>query len=416
MNRKTIIIFGLMLLTLLNCQQAGEGISPIGAIPEIPPKLNPYTNERLEIVCHVDLEQHNPLNAKDYYLDSGTGRHITLFDYVVLGHAYLTKDERGYVHLQKTQALQYVLDNNRAFLKPLREKGIKILIEIRSGNYAPSEDGIGLGLGTLDMAAIQELAVEFKHLVIRYGIDGYEFNDTGGGGKAYPPHTRYVKRFQKNEPLYPDSLFQDEQENYLSDTEIEAILWRDGGCNFSNLIYMVFENLKERNNVAADYGSDRNDSQFIEIKKTLLVRNSGHGGSLIAQIRDEYMPDAYSGASSEVVDNMTYLIQSTPNANNENHPYFYNESAGKNDGIYMDDRYGPLNLDLSSRLNTSQANTLAQWFVQVSGVPNRYGALYFSNLPPISTENLCEYMSIFTSKLGWSTKLYEGGGDHQKTW
>ena len=421
MKNKLNIIFGLLLFTLLSCRHPEEGISPIGVIPEIPRKPLITNSGPVEFICHIDLEKHNPLNVKDYYLaPGGTKNHIMVFDYVVLGHAWLVKDSRGYVHLQKSKDLQYVLDNNSAFIKPLRKKGIKVLIEIRSGNYADTEAGEGLGLGTVDMAAIQELVVEFDHLISRYEIDGCEFNDSGGGYLAYPPYTRNVKRFQRDEPLYPDSMFRDKDDNPYSDEEIEKILWIEGGSNFSNLIYMVNEILKESHTVAADYGSGGNDNQLIEKKHSLLARDSGHGGSLIAQIRMEYMPDAYSGASASVVNNMTYLIRGVPNDNSKSNPYFYNETTHQNEGIYMNDRYGPLNIDLSNRVSGAQANTLAQWF-RGSGAGNKYGALYFSNLPSVteagSESAIRAYINRFTQELfGWTTRMYQDGGDHQKTW
>jgi hypothetical protein len=421
MNVKIKVVFALTLFTLLNCQRPEDGISPIGAVPQIPRKPLIINSASVEFICHVDLDKYNPLNVKDYYLaPGGMDNHIMIFDYVVFGHAYLVKDSQGYVHLQKTEALQYVLDNNSVFIKPMRKKGIKVLIEIRSGNYADVDAGEGLGLGTLDMAAIQELIVEFTHLVTRYEIDGYEFNDAGGGYLAYPPYTRNVKRFQRNEPLYPDSMFRDKDNNPLSDEKIEDILWIEGGSNISNLIYMVNEVLKESHNTAADYGSGGNDGQIIEIKRSLLARDSGHGGSLISQIRMEYMPDAYSGASANVVDNLTYFIRGVPNDNSVGSPYFFNETTGQNDGIYMNDRYGPLNIDLSERVSSAHANTFAQWF-KGTGLGNKYGVLYFSNLPSVteagSDSVIKTYLNQFTQELfGWTARMYEGGGDNKKTW
>jgi len=421
MNKNKKAVFVLLFFALLSCQQSGEGISPIGVIPEIPRKPLITNSEPVEFICHVDLEKYNPLNVKDYYLaPGGTENHVMVFDYVVLGHAWLEKDPRGYVHLQKSPPLQYVFDNNSNFIKPLRKKGIKVLIEIRSGNYTDTEAGEGLGLGTIDMAATQELIVEFAHLINRYEIDGFEFNDSGGGFLAYPPHTRNVKRFQRDEPLYPDSLFHDNDDNPLSDEEIENILWIEGGSNLSNLIYMVNEILKESHTVASDYGSGGIDNQIIEEKHSLLVRDSGHGGSLISQIRMEYMPDAYSGASASVVNNMTYIVRGDPNDNSKTSPYFFNEITHQNEGIYMNDRYGPLNIDLSGRVSFAQVDILAQWF-RGSGAGNKYGALYFSNLPSVteagSESVIRSYINRFTQELfGWTTRMYEGGGDHQKTW
>jgi hypothetical protein len=424
MNNRTIAIFGLLVFAFLSCREPETGISPVGAVPEIPPKRLKYNSLPVEFICHIDLERSNPLNVKDYYFGGQGAPEDPVFDYAVFGHAYLVKDNLGYVHIKTTPALQYVLNNNKTFIKPLREKGIKILIEVRSGNYAPEEAGVGLGLGTLDMATIEESRQGFRLLVDRYGIDGFELNDIGGGYKSYPPYTRNLKQFQKDTPMYPDSLFKNKDGEFLSEGEITAILWREGGSNFSNFIYKINETLKVSYHVGADYGSADNDNQIVEITRPLLVLNNGHGGSLIANIRNEYMPDAYSGATASVVNNMKYFVNDFINEiphTTKGHPHFFDEATGENTGIYAADRYGPFAVDLSDRLSTGDAAELAQWFTGSAGSPNRYGALYFSNLPSVSQagseSTLRTYLTVFTQELfGRNTRLYEGGGNYPKTW
>jgi hypothetical protein len=415
------MFFGLLLFALLSCREPETGTSPVGAVPEIPPKTLMFNSLPVEFICHMDLEKNNPLNVKDYYFGSDDTQHAPIFNYVVFGHAYLVKDDTGYVFLKPIPALQYVLDHNKTYIKPLREKGIRVLIEVRSGNYAPEEAGIGLGLGTLDMAAIEETLQGFRFLVNRYGIDGFELNDTGGGYKAYPPYTRDLKQFQKDTPMYPDSLFKDKDGEFFNEEKITEILWREGGSNFSNLIYKLNETLKNRYTVGADYGGADNDNLVVVIIRPLLVPRNGHGGSLITNIRNEYMPDAYSGATASVVDNMKYFINNVPHDMTEDHPYFYDEATGENTGIYADDRYGPFSIDMSDRLSTDDARVLAQWFTGTLNSPKRYGALYFSNLPPVSQagseSTLRIYMTVFTQELfGRITRLYEGGGNYPKTW
>ena len=420
MNNRLRIILGALVILVLSCQAPESGISPIGAIPAIPPKLLMTNSRPVSLICYVDVDQDNPLNVKDYYFSGAGAQDVPFFDYVVFGYAYLVKDAQDYVHLKCTPALQYILDNNKTFLKPLREKGIKILIEVRGGNYSASDEGIGLGLGTLDMAAIEELIPELRFPIDCYGIDGFEFNDVGGGYKAYPPYTRDLKQFLKDKPMYPDTMFQDDEGNSLSDPEINEILWREGGNNLSNLIYRTYELLREQYTVAADYGSANNDNQVVETRRPILVKDNGHGEYLVAEIRNEYMPDAYSGASASVADNLAYFVHDVPHDTSEIHPRFYNETTGENTGIYMDDKYAPFTIDLSNRLSSADAGTLAQWFTGTVSVPKQYGALYFTNLPPVSETGsesvLRTYMTIFSQQLfGRITRLYSGGGDYLKT-
>ena len=430
MSNRFTLISGLFLLLVLGCQQPEIGISPIGAIPEIPKKmLMGFQDQRVTVICHVDADKYNPLNIMDYYFEARPELEpplpeIPLFDYVVLGHMYLVKDSKGFYLLQPANGLQYLLDNNRILLKPLRENGVKILVEVRSGNYSDTEEGSGFGLGTLDMAGIEQLIIEFRLFANRYGIDGFELNDTGGGYKSLPPYTRDVKRYKSDESLY-DYLFIDENGDPLplSPAQIETILWREGGSNISNLLYKLNEILKITNNVVANFGSTVNDNQFIEIKRSPLIKNSGHGNWLIADIRTEYMPDAYSGASGSVPDNIISLVNAVPNDNTRLHPMFYDETINENTGIYADDKYGPFVADLTDRLSTTDARLLAQYFRGTGpyGPPKRYGTLYFSNLPSVTESGsdsvLRTYMTIFTQELfGRTTRLRDDGGDNQKTW
>jgi hypothetical protein len=421
------VILGLLLF--LGCQQPENGISPIRAIPEIPQKLLMGFNTPVSVICHFDVDNYNPLNVLDYFFEARPDQtppipEIPLFDYVVLGYAYLVKDSGDYVLIQPAKGLQHILDNNKTYLKPLREKGLKILMEVRSGNYTDSEEGAGFGLGTLDMAGVEQLIIEFKLLANRYGIDGFELNDTGGGYKAYPPYTRHIKQFQSNKSMY-DYLFVDKDGNPLSltDEQVEAILWREGGSNLANLTYKLNETLKLFSNVAADFGSVVNDNQVVETRRRPLVRDSGHGAWLIADIRYEYMPDAYSGATGSVADNMRYLIHAAVNDDTQLHPMFYDEVNKENVGVYADDRYGPFVIDMANRLNAADARSLAQWYrgTGAFGPPKRYGAVYFSNLQSVteagSESTLRAYMTYFTQELfGRTTRLREGGGDYQKTW
>ena len=428
-NRLTELFIGLLALLFLvtGCLLPEEGLSPVGAVPSIPRKelvttfgtANPHY---VRTVLHVDTEKQNPLNAMDFYfgwtVDGIPFDDHPFFEHVVLGYAYLSKDLQGNINLNKTETLQYILDSNKTFLAPLILKGIKILVEVRSGCFAPDEEGIGVGFGTFDMASVNLFAPQLQDLIDRYGINGFEFNDEGGGYKAYPPYTRELKKFGDSEPLYPDSLFQDDDGNWLSGTEIEAILWREGGANFADFIVYVNEHLKERRRVPANFGSINEDGRTIEVIRSLITRgDNGHGRYMHTETRPAYTPDAYTGATTYVLWNMIAFVNGIVNKMETGSPFLFMWDAAlkrmvKQDGAF----FSPFIIDLSAgnqRLSTQEARALGFGFAGTAVSPNRFGTLYFSNLPAAAEDpGIAAYLSNFTTQIfGRPVFMYEGGGN-----
>jgi hypothetical protein len=406
-------------------------------LPPIPLKQLTSNSTPVEAICYVDVAKYNPLNAKDYIFTKSLDTPETqFFNYVVLGYSYLAKNERGYTYLEMTPALEYILANTKTYIKPLHQKGIRVLLEVRSGNFSSEEGGFALGFGTMDMAAINVLTEELKRLVNHYGFDGFEFNDTGGGTRAYPPLTRELTQFRSDKPLYPPELFTKDGKpdgEPLSPDEVESKLWIEGGSNFSNLIQRTNEALKETYTATYTNGAEET-SDTVSIDRILLVRNSGHGEHLLSQLRMAYMPDAYSGADPKVVGNLKYIVNAAPYDafNPRAAPVLWDESKTPpvNAGSDSDDRYAPFAIDLSKQETKETAEGWANIFLLKdpsgsrfdSNNQNRYGALYFTNLPPISEEEEADsaaYMTYF------SWKLFErivrlanspGAGDYKKTW
>jgi hypothetical protein len=384
----------------------------------------------VEVISYVDVAQYNPLNAMDYIFTAGADTGETqFFNYVVLGFSYLTRNSRGYTQVELSPPLQYLLNNSKTYIKPLQEKGIRVLIEVRSGTFADTAEGLDLGLGTMDMAAINPFIEELKRLINQYGFDGFEFNDVGGGKKAYPPLTRNLTKFKSAEPLYDEEkrkeLFKDEEGNPLSKETIEANLWIEGGSNFSNLIQKTNEILKETYTSSYTNGSaSKLDTDTKTVDRVILVRKVGHGAHLLSQLRMEYMPDAYSGADPKVTGNLKYIINAVPYDTKNPHAYLLDEEGqGRDVGPDSDDRYAPFTIDLLNKKTAAEAENLAEFFLYQEGDPtneNRYGVLYFTGLRSGSEDpSLTDYMSYFSEKLfGRRVSLSEqpGAGDYKKTW
>jgi len=423
-NRALVLV--LLILFLPGCEQPGERGAPFEMHPPIPQKRLVTNSANVEMICYVDTEKYNPLNVMDYFFSaSAESPETQFFNYAVLAYAYLTKDRQGYIHVELSPALKHVLDNGLKYIKPLHLKGIKVLIEIRSGLFLETEDGQGIGLGTMDMATINEFTRDLKTLVDHYGIDGFDFNDTGGGRKAYPPLTRNLTQFQSAKPLYPEEMFMDKDGKPLGDTEIESLLWREGGNNLSNLIQRTNEELKETWNMELINGT-QTTAVTQSIRRPLLVRAVNHGDKLLSKIRDEYMPDAYAGADAKVEGNLQFIVHDSPYNNTKPHASLWDEIQKIDVGAVSDDQYVPFGIDLNDKKDAGTARLWARTFLLKDpdgtlDAPNhnRYGALYFFNLPPISESNNTAYLTYFSTTLfGRTTRLSDrhGAGDYKKDW
>jgi hypothetical protein len=425
---KLKIALGALLVLLVGCQEPEAGGSPFEILPEIPLKKLSSNANPVGAICYVDVDKYNPLNAKDYVFTArGSTPETQFFDYVVLGYSYLTKTRNGYIQLETTPALKYILDNSITYIKPLHQKGVRVLIEVRSGNFADDQDGIGAGLGTLDMAAINELVKEFKLIVNQYGIDGFDFNDMGGGKTAYPPLTRYLTQFQSDTPLYPETLFKEggkEDGAPLTDAAIEALLWIEGGSNFSNLVQRTNEALKVT--YTSTYKNGSNETTDVQtVERIILVRNKNHGDHLLSQLRMAYMPDAYTGADPKTIGNLRYLINDAPCDIDKPklHAPLWDEAKKLDVGAEeADDKYAPFAVDLADQLDR---DTVIKWtnvFLwgspegRGSNPPSTYGALYFTNLSPVSESNSVTYMTYFSQALFNRNVTLSGSGDYKKTW
>ncbi|MDR2245767.1 MAG: hypothetical protein LBE17_03675 [Treponema sp.] len=382
----------------------------------------------------MNAEEDNPLNAKDYILAGNSNNPDTqFFNYVVLGYAYMNKDSRGYTHLEMTSALRFILDNSITYIKPLQLRGIQALIEVRSGNFRDDEDGAGAGFGTMDVAAIDEFIKELKMIINKYGIDGFDFNDIGGGKNSYPPNTRRLKQFQKDEPLYPDSMFKkkDGQGNItgedLDGDEIERILWIEGGSNFSNLIQRTNESLKETYTSVWENGSSATDVPS-HVERSILVQGRNHGNHLLSQLRMAYMPDAYSGADPKTTGNLKYIVHDIPYNSEKLHPSLWDEAQQKDVGaIEADNKYAPFAINLADQKDSDTLQFWAKTFLlkdpvgslSDQGNQNRYGALYFTGLRPASASDSAGCLTCLSQELfGRVTRLADTprAGDYKKTW
>lgn len=91
-----------------------------------------YDETGVNMVCYVETNDVNPLNAGDYTLANGS----PFFDIVELFAANIHKDDAGNPTLYLNDKLTPVLEDGgvEKYVRPLQEKGIKVLLSV-IGNW-----------------------------------------------------------------------------------------------------------------------------------------------------------------------------------------------------------------------------------------------------------------------------------------
>ena len=120
-----------------------------------------------KIIAWIEVNNTNPLNMLQF--ETEDGRLIT--DYVVLFAYNINYNrETGEVYVFANPQCQYILDHYDEVVKPLRERGIKVIISIL-GNHDES------GLAQLSDLGCREFAKKVAAIVKGYGFDGVNYDD-----------------------------------------------------------------------------------------------------------------------------------------------------------------------------------------------------------------------------------------------
>ena len=124
-------------------------------------------NKDKKVVVFFEVNNTNPLNALQFETEDG---HL-LIDYLVLFAYNINYDaEAGRVYCFANPQCQYILDHYDEIIKPLRERGIKVIISIL-GNHDMA------GSAQLSDMGARAFAKEMAALVYGYGFDGVNYDD-----------------------------------------------------------------------------------------------------------------------------------------------------------------------------------------------------------------------------------------------
>ncbi|ADI12710.1 secreted endo-beta-N-acetylglucosaminidase [Streptomyces bingchenggensis BCW-1] len=139
-------------------------------------------------MAYVEVNNNSMRNVGKYTLANGGGN---VFDVAVVFAAninYDTGTKAAYLHFNEN--VQRVLDNAATEIRPLQQKGIKVVLSVL-GNHQ--------GAGFANFPSQQEASAFAKKLsdaVAKYGLDGIDFDDEyaeyGNNGTGQPNDSSFV--------------------------------------------------------------------------------------------------------------------------------------------------------------------------------------------------------------------------------
>ncbi|WAP54944.1 endo-beta-N-acetylglucosaminidase H [Streptomyces sp. S465] len=153
-------------------------------------------------VAYVEVNNNSMLNVGKYTLANDGGN---VFDVAVIFAAninYDTGTKAAYLHFNEN--VQRVLDNAATEIRPLQQKGIKVVLSVL-GNH----QGAGFANFPSQQAA-SAFAKELSDTVAEYGLDGIDFDDEyaeyGNNGTGQPNDSSFVHLVTALRANMPDKI------------------------------------------------------------------------------------------------------------------------------------------------------------------------------------------------------------------
>ncbi|MEU9382054.1 endo-beta-N-acetylglucosaminidase H [Streptomyces sp. NPDC048279] len=139
-------------------------------------------------VAYVEVNNNSILNVGKYTLANGGGN---VFDVAVIFAANINYDTgTKAATLYFNENVQHVLDNAATQIRPLQQKGIKVVLSVL-GNH----QGAGFANFPSQQAA-SAFAKQLSDTVAKYGLDGIDFDDEyaeyGNNGTGQPNASSFV--------------------------------------------------------------------------------------------------------------------------------------------------------------------------------------------------------------------------------
>ena len=333
-------------------------------------------NTSVRVALYVDTSDAAAVNLLkeigNYYVEI-SGKKIPYFDYVIISGGELKQGEYT-PYLDISSGLWRILDARTTLLRPLQDKGIKVLVGVTGG-------GGGVSFGTLaDVTSQISFANHISSMRLFYGLDGVEFYDKNAASENRKP--------------YPEigQIHWNGQDSVLIDNENELTeAWKKGGEYMVDMMSYVIVFMGASTSFQGDLSLE-----WVE-RTPILVREEGFGKWL-----DQEIPRF---AFATTLACLRYGINGDPST-------FGKDNEGNPQQRFYENRfYGPLNINLSDidepRLKLfSEKFGTRDWGTEnaVSG-DSRYGLVFYSDMRPHSAEQN-RLLSITSEEIFWSEVQY----------
>jgi hypothetical protein len=199
MKRVSYAILSAIAFTFAACSKNADSILPVTEEGNLSTSAIGVAGAKS--VCYVEVNNYDIRNVGKYKLSTGQ----QLFDIAIIFAAninYNTSTQKAVLYYN-TQVTN-VLSNRNTYIKPLQDKGIKVLLSIL-GNHQ------GAGFSNFpSQAAAQAFAQQLSNAVTTYGLDGIDFDDEyadyGNNGTGQPNASSFVYLVTALRQLMPNKI------------------------------------------------------------------------------------------------------------------------------------------------------------------------------------------------------------------
>jgi hypothetical protein len=197
------LCFPVIAVTLFSasCKRNVTPASPDVTASNVSDEVQAKKNGPLSVV-YIEVNSNNILNSGCYTLLNGGQQ---LFDAAIIFAANINYDA---VHKRaiefNNENVSRVLQNKEQYIKPLQDKGIKVLLSIL-GNH----QGAGISNFT-SRASARDFAKQLRDTVNYYNLDGIDFDDEyadyGNNGTTQPNDSSFVILLAELRSLMPKKI------------------------------------------------------------------------------------------------------------------------------------------------------------------------------------------------------------------
>ncbi|MCG0288017.1 endo-beta-N-acetylglucosaminidase H [Streptomyces sp. PSAA01] len=180
---------------------AGTGATATTSAAAAPAPVPAAAKQGPTSVAYVEVNNNSMRNVGKYTLAGGGN----VFDVAVIFAAninYDTGTKAAYLHFNEN--VQRVLDNAATEIRPLQQKGIKVVLSVL-GNH----EGAGFANFPSQQAA-SAFAKQLSDTVAKYGLDGIDFDDEyadyGNNGTGQPNDSSFVHLVTALRANMPDKI------------------------------------------------------------------------------------------------------------------------------------------------------------------------------------------------------------------